>query len=184
MTDVRNALHLSNGNSNNRKKKYKEGIEGYDSKKLGYFTSKYFECIDDSFVKMSNDKQRSYLDIASKIALKSPVYTHKHGAIIIYKDKIIASGFNYYVGDFSIHAEVAAISHVKKKQRYILNECDIYIVRIGPDSLDNPLKYSRPCPNCQNTIKKYNIKNAYYSTSYDYDDIRCSNDKVHTCTFQ
>ena len=48
------------------------------------------------------------------------MYPHKHGAIIVYRDKIISSGFNYYVGDFSIHAEVAAISHIKKKNRNIL----------------------------------------------------------------
>jgi len=41
--------------------------------------------------------KKIYLDIASKIALKSPMYTHKHGAIIIYKDKIASTGFNYYL---------------------------------------------------------------------------------------
>jgi len=188
MVDIRNAQQIAINNVKNRNKKYKEGIEGYDTKKLGYFTSKYFECIDNSYVKKSTDKQKIYLDIASKIALKSPMYTHKHGAIIIYKDKIISTGFNYYLGDFSIHAEVAAISHIKKKQKNILQDCDIYVVRIGPDSLDNPLKYSRPCANCQCTIKKHNIKNAYYSTSYEYDEFRISNYKknecCNSCTFQ
>ena len=56
-----------------------------------------------------------------------------------------------------------------KKYKGILNECDIYVVRIGPNSLDNPLKYSRPCLDCESTIMKYNIKNVYYSTSCEYD---------------
>jgi deoxycytidylate deaminase len=82
------------------------------------------------------------------------------------------------MSDFSIHAEVAAISSIRKKQKHILNECDIYVVRIGPDRFNNPLKYSRPCTNCSNTIIKNNIKNAFYSTNYEYDIIRgCKDNK-------
>ena len=140
--------------------------------RTGYYTSKYFECIDSASVRISNEKQKYYLNIAAKIAIKSPMYNHKHGAIIVYRDKIIGSGFNYYMGDFSIHAEIAAIASIHKKKKHILNECDIYVVRIGPDRFNNPLKYSRPCTNCSNTIIKNNIKNAFYSTNYDYDIIR------------
>jgi deoxycytidylate deaminase len=146
--------------------------------RTGYYTSNYFECIDSTCVRVSNDKQKYYLNIAAKIAIKSPMYNHKHGAIIVYRDKIIGSGYNYYMSDFSIHAEVAAISSIRKKQKHILNECDIYVVRIGPDRFNNPLKYSRPCTNCSNTIIKNNIKNAFYSTNYEYDIIRgCKDNK-------
>mgnify|MGYP001027065754 CR=1 FL=1 len=179
MVDVRNAL--KGYNKNNRYRKYPENIERFNEKIMGCYTSKYFECNDDMTPKKSNEKQRRFLDIAAKIAEKSPMYPHKHGAIIVYRDKIISSGFNYYVGDFSIHAEVAAISHIKKKNKNILIDCDIYVVRIGPKSFNNPLKYSRPCPNCQNTIIKNNIKNAYYSTSYEYDNIRNIIHKKKNC---
>jgi deoxycytidylate deaminase len=57
--------------------------------RTGYYTSNYFECIDSTCVRVSNDKQKYYLNIAAKIAIKSPMYNHKHGAIIVYKDKII-----------------------------------------------------------------------------------------------
>ena len=123
---------------------------------------------DDNVIKISNEKQRHYLDIAAKIATKSPVYTHKHGAIIVHKDIVISSGYNFYIKGNSMHAEIAAISKINKKYKGILNECDIYVVRIGPNSLDNPLKYSRPCLDCESTITKYNIKNVYYSTSCEY----------------
>jgi deoxycytidylate deaminase len=141
--------------------------------KAGYYTSNYFECIDSNRVRTSNEKQKYYLHIAAKIAIKSPMFNHKHGAIIVYRDKIIGSGFNYYMSDFSIHAEVAAIASIHKKKRHILNECDIYIVRIAPDRFKNTLKYSRPCANCSNIIIKNNIKNAFYSTNYEYDMMRC-----------
>ena len=123
---------------------------------------------DDNIIKISNEKQRYYLDIAAKIASKSPVYIHKHGAIIVHKDIIISSGYNFYIKGNSMHAEKAAISKINKKYKGILSECDIYVVRVGPDSLENPLKYSRPCLECESTIIKYNIKNVYYSTSCEY----------------
>ena len=137
----------------------------------GILISKYYESLDDSNVKTSNEKQKEYLEIAAKIALKSPM-GHKHGAVIVYRNKIIASGHNYYMSNFSIHAEVAALSSVKGKNKQILPECELYVVRIGPDKFNNPLKYSKPCYNCQHTILKHNIKKAFYSTNYDYDDLQ------------
>ena len=187
MVDVLNALTRqssmlrTSGTISTKRKKYKEGTESFNEKEMGCFTSKYFECNDNISVRISSEKQKEYLSIAAKIAEKSPMYPHKHGAIIVYKEKIIASGYNYYMGDFSIHAEVAAISKIKKKQKHKLRNCDIYVVRIGPKSFNNPLKYSKPCPNCQDTIIKNNIKNAYYSTSYEYDDIRSMIHKNNQC---
>ena len=181
MVDVMNALIRPSSTLRTKRQKYREGTESFDENVLGVFTSKYFECNDNITPRYSSDKQRDFLQIAAKIAEKSPMYPHKHGAIIVYKDKIIASGYNYYMGDFSIHAEVAAISRIKRKQKHILRDCDIYVVRIGPKRLNNPLKYSRPCPNCQDTIIKNNIKNAYYSTSYEYDDIRSTIHNKNLC---
>lgn len=167
-----NALTIPSSTLRTNRQKYRENTESFDEKRLGVFTSKYFECNDNITPRLSNNKQKEYLRIAAKTAEKSPMYPHKHGAIIVYRDKIIASGYNYYVGDFSIHAEVAAISRIKKKQKYILSDCDIYVVRIGPQRLNIPLKYSRPCSNCQDIIIKNNIRKAYYSTSYEYDEFR------------
>jgi len=180
MVDVRNAQR--GGSTVNKIRKNSGRMN-----RTGYYTSNYFECIDSTCARHSNEKQKYYLNIAAKIAIKSPMYNHKHGAIIVYKDKIIGSGFNYYMADFSIHAEVAAIASIHKKKKHILNECDIYVVRIGPDRFNNPLKYSRPCTNCSNTIIKNNIKNAFYSTNYEYDIIRecadnqkCKRDKCQS----
>jgi len=136
---------------------------------------------DDNIVKNTNEKQRNYLNIAAKIAIKSPGNPHKHGAIIVYKDTIISSGYNHYIKGNSMHAEVSAISKINKKYKGILNECDIYVVRIGPNSFNNPLKYSRPCLDCESVILRYNIKNVYYSTSYEYDSIRGNINNKNNC---
>lgn len=131
-------------------------------------TSEYFHNFDDCCAKFMNDKQYNFLRIAASVALNSQM-NHKHGAIIVYKKNIISSGFNYCIGDLSIHAEVHAISKLKGKERELLNECDLYVVRIGTGQFKNVLKYSKPCYDCQNLICKKGIKKIYYSTNYDYD---------------
>lgn len=153
------------------KEEYKEYQAELKEKFAGILTSKYFEYFDKNDVKKSNEKQRNYMDIAAKTALKSPML-QKHGAVIVYKNKIISEGFNYFISDYSIHAEVSAIKLVKGKYRNILSECEIYVVRIGPNKFKNTLKYSKPCCNCQNAILKHNFKRAFYSTNYSYDTLR------------
>jgi deoxycytidylate deaminase len=180
MVDDRNALRATVSNATVSKKINKPSRTPR-SARTGYYASNYFECIDSVCARISSEKQKYYLNIAAKIAIKSPMFNHKHGAIIVYKDRIIGTGYNYYMADFSIHAEVAAIASIAKKQKHILSECDIYVVRIGPDRFNNPLKYSRPCTNCSNTIIKNNIKNAFYSTNYEYDTIREYAD-THKCS--
>ena len=123
---------------------------------------------------IKNEKQKYFLDIAASIALSS-IMNHKHGAIIVHKKKIIATGYNdmfsKFSHDYSIHAEVNAIYSLKGKLKDILHECELYVVRIGPNNYNNPFKYSRPCSKCQNAINKFGIKKVFYSTNYEYDEI-------------
>lgn len=131
-------------------------------------TSEYFEYFDETNPKNMNDKQQYFLNIAAKVANSSDM-NHKHGAILVHKKNIIASGYNHYNNNLSIHAEVAAISQLKGKEKKLLCECDLYVVRIGPGRFYDQLKYSKPCFNCQRFISKKCIKKIYYSTNYDYD---------------
>lgn len=137
-------------------------------KNANIVTSDYFQYFDTNNPKNMNDKQSHYLDIAAKIAMKSTM-NHKHGCILVCKKQIISSGYNYSVGETSIHAEIAAISNVKGKFKKFLSESEMYVVRIGPNNFHDCLKYSKPCFNCQNYISKKSIKKIYYSTNYDYD---------------
>jgi deoxycytidylate deaminase len=118
-----------------------------------------------------NKKHQIFLDKAAEIA-KFSTMQQKHGAVVVYKNKIIAYGFNYmthYLNDNnSIHAEVAAISQVFKNKT-ILEECDIYVVRIATARFNNCLKLSKPCEKCTKFIKKYNIRCTYYSTNYEFE---------------
>lgn len=132
-------------------------------------TSDYFQYFDDCDAKIMNDRQLNYLHVAAAIAASS-VMNHKHGAIIVHKKNIIASGFNYSVGNMSIHAEVDAITKLKGKEKEVLSECELYVVRIGAGQFNCHLKYSKPCYNCQRFINKKGIKKTFYSTNYEYDN--------------
>lgn len=109
-------------------------------------------------------KNELFMERAAEVALKSSMQ-QKHGAVIVYKNNIIGSGFNYICdymcNNYSIHAEVAAISSLFYNKK-ILEFCDIYVVRIAP-AFNNSLRNSKPCRNCTNFIKKYNLRNTYYS---------------------
>jgi deoxycytidylate deaminase len=133
-------------------------------------TSDYFQFFDDVCPKNMSLKQNYYLRIAAEVAMNSEM-NHKHGAVLVHKKNIIAVGYNYYLASFSIHAEVAAISQLKGRDKDVLSECELYVVRIGPQKYDNALKYSKPCLNCQNYITKKSIKKTYYSTNYEFDNL-------------
>lgn len=124
-------------------------------------------------LKMMNKRHQLFLQEAGEIALKSNMQ-QKHGAVVVYKNKIIASGYNercdYMYENYSIHAEVAAISKLFHNKK-LLELCDIYVVRVAGAEFDNCLKNSKPCKSCSNFIKKHNLKNIYYSTNYRYDEM-------------
>lgn len=132
-------------------------------------TSDYFHHFDDCDAKIMNDRQMRYLDIAASVAANSDM-NHKHGAIIVYKKAIISSGYNHCVGTMSIHAEVDAITKLKGREKEILPDSELYVVRIGAGQFNCHLKYSKPCYNCQRFINKKGIKKTYYSTNYEYDN--------------
>ena len=128
---------------------------------------------EDEIFKAGNKKHQLFLCKAAEIAKQSNM-NQKHGAIVVYKNKIIASGFNYICdymnNNYSIHAEVSAISQMFHNKK-LLELCDIYVVRIAPAVYGNCLKNSKPCKSCSKFIKKYNIKNIYYSTNYYYNEV-------------
>jgi deoxycytidylate deaminase len=125
-----------------------------------------YKHVDDSIAKINKEE---YLQIAAEVAKKSPMM-HKHGCVIVYKKQIIATGYNTMPTMFerSIHAEIHALNKVKNKQ-YLLKDSDLYIVRIGTNSFDNVLKYSKPCDHCTRCINQFKIRKVYYSTNYEFD---------------
>lgn len=138
---------------------------------------KNYDGLDQNTAKMSS-KHLEFINIATEVAKKSPM-TQKHGCIIVHKNKIISSAYNFTpsaIQDRSVHAEVNALKKIKHKS-FLFKDCSLYIVRIGPDSSMNALKYSKPCTNCMNFINLCNIKKVFYSTNYEYDSLIQDYDK-------
>ena len=118
--------------------------------------------------KERDERQELFLKKASQLALKSDMQ-HRHGCIIVDNrtDEIIATGFNrratHLYHTFSSHAESEALRKLKKSMDPLYLE--MYVVRIGPESLGHPLKMSKPCEGCEKQILKSGIARVYYSWS-------------------
>jgi len=113
--------------------------------------------------KMSFDK---FVEMATISANKSTM-EHRHGCVIVYKNKVVVTAHNYrvyfYSHGYSIHAEIEAIRRLKKL-KINPKECIMIIVRLSYDlKAESDLKYSMPCKQCQPEIEKAGFKRVYYS---------------------
>tara|TARA_Y100001970_G_scaffold293375_1_gene439792 strand:- start:4091 stop:4423 length:333 start_codon:yes stop_codon:yes gene_type:complete len=105
-----------------------------------------------------------FIKVAIQLAKKSNMM-HKHGAVLIYRNKIVGRGYNHYCkyrknydGRFkSIHAEVMAINNCPNQS--IVSKCKLIVVRF----VGGEMKLSLPCANCQKYLKKKKILTVYHS---------------------
>ena len=124
---------------------------------------------------MCNIKNQQFVEHAIKMAKKSTM-EHKHGAVIVLHNEIIATGYNYRqyyrCHGFSVHAEVDALTKVKNRKN-MLSEAEMYVVRISRFNPTCPnefcIKMSKPCRECSKAIMKYGIRRVYYSTTDEVD---------------
>lgn len=113
-----------------------------------------------------DNRQCFYLRKAAQLAFRSNL-TQRHGCVIVNSltDEIISTGYNHtYIHmchRLSCHAEYDALRKVKKDVN--MANVEMYVVRIGPESLGNPLKLSKPCTYCTKMIQKANIGRIFYS---------------------
>lgn len=108
---------------------------------------------------------RLFFQEAYNQALKSEM-NFNHGAVLIYRGRIVGKGHNTYINSSyneknSIHAEISAIKNgLKKISTEELKNCELVIIRVN--RLGECLN-SKPCHNCENFIKKFNIKKVFHS---------------------
>lgn len=124
---------------------------------------------DYDIAKSTTTESQYYLEIASKVAKKSTM-AQQHGCILVYKSKVVSSGYNSCMDQhkFSIHAEMDAINKAKKiLTKHELKNCKLYVVRIGQETMNFPLKYSKPCPKCLRIISSVGIERVFYSINSD-----------------
>ena len=95
-----------------------------------------------------------YIDVALEEAIKSKTNDEVPvGAVIVYNNKIIASGHNINNNHgVSNHAEIIAINDaIKVLNDWRLNDCEMYVTL-------------EPCPMCAGAILKSRIKKVYIGT--------------------
>lgn len=122
-----------------------------------------------------------YFNIAKQNA-KLSTFSNKRrlqiGAIIVFKNKVIASGFNtnktnpiqrtfaFLTNNYEsvyCHSEINVISKVirEKYNRKDFEEMDIYVYR----ELENGnLGLAKPCIICEACIKTFKFRNVYYTS--------------------
>ena len=102
--------------------------------------------------------------VAIRLAKKSTML-HKHGAVLVYRNKIVGRGYNilckyhkYENGRHkSIHAEVMAIRNCSNPT--ILHKCKLIVVRF----VSGKMRCSLPCKRCQKYLQKRKIGTIYHS---------------------
>mgnify|MGYP005657575445 FL=1 len=109
--------------------------------------------------------KRLYYQEAYNQALKSEM-NFNHGAVLIYRGKIIGRGYNTYFNTNSneknsLHAEVSAINDgLKRVSHEELKRCELVIIRVnGGGQCVN----SKPCDKCTKFINKHCIRRVYHS---------------------
>lgn len=128
------------------------------------------------FGDMMTKKEIKYFNIAKSVSELSD-HRYKLGAIVIYKHRIISSGYNSSTNTDALqakldmhkyhcdcvgklHAESAALLYYVK--RHIdLSGAEIYVYR---QKADGTKGMARPCSSCMKLIKQCGIKKIHYTT--------------------
>lgn len=112
-------------------------------------------------------KQR-FFEIAKVASKNSDHHTHKLGAVVVDKSKVISVGYNKLKTSpkspqkwGQVHAEMDAIF----KSKADLSKCSIYVYRETKDGI--PAE-SKPCPACMEVIRAAGISKIYYCTRDGY----------------
>lgn len=141
-----------------------------------------------------NNKDMRHFNTAKDIAKISDSTKAKIGCVLVYKNKVIGTGFNcqkthplqkmYNIYRFenddkphSLHAEIHALLPLIKReneQSFDWANVKLYTYRNRKIKGKQCLGLSRPCPSCLALIKKLGIKNLYYTTNdgYCYEELK------------
>lgn len=98
----------------------------------------------------------------------------RHGAIIVYRNKIAAQAYNVVKPDLrcfpfrSIHAEVHVVQKfLEKYSKEELRRATLFVVRINREG---ELMNSKPCRACSHYLCKHKVRKVVYSTPDASDD--------------
>lgn len=114
-------------------------------------------------------KFHDIIDFLKKKAITSPL-NYKHGACLIYRNKVQCYGVNKYMQkrtnsgysiNMSIHAEIDALMSFKFKN---VRGLDLLIIRVCKTKKEQLfLRNSRPCNACIDKLRQCKVRKVYYS---------------------
>lgn len=126
-------------------------------------------------------RHKAYFKAAKVISELSDFHRVSVGCVVVYRHKIISSGYNsnktnptqkrLNIHRFNvdtpatIHAEVAALLPLINRKNINFNDVSLYIYREYKNG--NPA-LSKPCPSCLALIRQLGIKKLYYSGDNSY----------------
>ena len=125
-------------------------------------------------------KDSRVFEFARAVAEMSHFWRQKVGCVIVYKKKIISTGFNSskthplqkeynkfrYTDDNTphcIHAEIHALMPLRNTD-IEWSKVKLYVYRVKNNE-ECGCGYARPCPACMKYINDLGIKHIYYTTS-------------------
>ncbi len=139
---------------------------------------------------MFSKRDHYYFQLASKASGFSDFDRVHIGCIAVYKNRVIAVGFNncrshpmqakynqkrrFTKNDKpskdSLHAEIHAMVQIMNDTNIDFPKVKLYIARV---KLDSTLSMSRPCPACFAMIRDLGIRHIYYTsdTGYSYEEV-------------
>lgn len=104
-----------------------------------------------------------YIERARKVAAKSSMQ-FRLAALVVHNGTIVAEGYNkmieYFSHQYSLHAEVSALSKLKHMSSATLSEYVMYVYRF---SATGETKLSKPCASCQKAIAEMRIQKIYFT---------------------
>ncbi len=131
-------------------------------------------------------KHRAYFDAAASVARLSDFHRINIGCVVVYKHKIISSGFNNNKSNplqkrlnkyrfeedstHSMHAETQALLPLINRRDIDFSHVQLYMCRRYKDGQLAPC---RPCPSCMALIRRLGIRHIYYTNnnSYVYEEL-------------
>lgn len=113
-----------------------------------------------------------YFELAKQLSFKSDHHSHKLGAVIIRKNKIVGLGFNKYKTHPKsfhpwkhTHAEFDALLGCSRED---LKGASIYVYRQTKSGIR---ALSKPCASCMSMLTQAGISDIFYTTEGGYEHL-------------
>lgn len=133
-------------------------------------------------------KHNKIWNVLEKVAIATePVSRQRLAACLVYKNEIIAIGFNKrkshpiakrfqkHEEAIYLHAEVDCIKNaLRTYSEEIISKSTMYVLRVKrPDDNHNAFirGLAKPCPGCQHAIDQFNVKRVFYTCDEGFDEL-------------